>query len=158
MISNAPRDGAVEWKEASTMAPKTANNRSLPALSNAEGEVMKPCWERGPMAARDLYAALPDGHGWAYKTVKTLLSRLVAKGALEYDQIGNSYLYRPACSREQLTRAEMKGFIERILDGSLSPILAHFIEREHLSDDEIARLRAILDRRDGKKRPRNARG
>ena len=129
-----------------------------PRLSEAEWEVIKPLWTHGPMAARDIYAALPEDCGWAYKTVKTLLSRLAPQGALEYDQIGNSYLYRPACSREQLTRAEMKGFIERILDGSLSPILAHFIEREHLSDDEIARLRAILDRRDGKKRPRNARG
>jgi len=121
----------------------------LPSLSNAEWEVMKTLWDRGPMAARDVYAALPDGHGWAYKTVKTLLSRLVAKGALDYEQIGNSYLYRPVYTREQLTRKEVKGFIERVLDGSLSPILAHFVEESRLSDGEISKIKRLLNNKGG---------
>ncbi len=119
-----------------------------PSLSNAEWEVMKVFWGKGPLAARNVYAALPKGHGWAYKTVKTFLSRLVAKGALDYEQIGNSYLYRPTYSREQFTHREMKGFIERVLDGSLSPILAHFIEETHLSEEEIKRLRRILNQKE----------
>ena len=68
-------------------------------LSPAEWEIMKIFWDRGPLAARDVYAQLPKKRGWAYKTVKTLLSRLVAKEALAYDQVGNSYLYRPAVDR-----------------------------------------------------------
>lgn len=113
---------------------------------------MKIIWEQGPLAARDVYAALPDGKEWAIKTVKTLLSRLVAKGALEYEQIGNSYLYRSAVSREQVTREEMRGFIDRILDGSIGPLLAHFIqEHENLSDEEVEKLRELLEK---KHRPR----
>ena len=125
-------------------------DEALPSLSNAEWLVLNVFWTRGPLAARDVFSALPQSHGWAYKTVKTLLSRLVAKGALEYEQIGNSYLYRPAYTREQLARKEVKGFIARVLDGSLSPILAGFIEDEHLSKEEIARLRRILDRKEEK--------
>ena len=113
---------------------------------------MKIIWEQGPLAARDVYAALPDGKEWAIKTVKTLLSRLVAKGALEYEQIGNSYLYHAAISREQVTREEMRGFINRILDGSIGPLLAHFIqEHENLSDKEVEKLRQLLEK---KHRPR----
>lgn len=122
------------------------------SISGAEWEVMKIIWEQGPLAARDVYAALPDGKEWAIKTVKTLLSRLVAKGALEYEQIGNSYLYRSAVSREQVTREEMRGFIDRILDGSIGPLLAHFIqEHENLSDEEVEKLRELLEK---KHRPR----
>ncbi len=81
------------------------DEENLPlALSNAEWEIMKIFWDLGPLAARDVFAALPGGHGWAYKTVKTLLSRLVAKGALTYEQIGNSYLYQPAVDRQNMTR------------------------------------------------------
>ena len=119
----------------------------LPSLSNGEWEVMKTFWDNGAQAARDVYAHLPDENGWAYKTVKTLLSRLVAKGALDYQQIGNSYLYHPVYSREQLTRKEMKGFIERILDGSFTPVLAHFIEESNLSHEEIKKLQNLLKRK-----------
>jgi len=127
------------------------SHENVPSLSNAEWEVMKTFWIEGPMAARDVYNALPDGHGWAYKTVKTLLSRLVAKGALDYEQIGNSYLYRPVFSRDQLTSKEVRGFVDRVLDGSLSPILAHFIEKTELSNEELNRLRKLLDQKGGGK-------
>jgi len=124
------------------------SSTELPSLSNAEWEVMKTFWDNGSMAARDVFSQLPENHGWAYKTVKTLLSRLVAKGALDFDQIGNSYLYRPVYTRAQLTKKEMKGFIDRVLDGSLSPILAHFIRESSLSENEINRLRQILDQKE----------
>jgi len=122
-------------------------NDSPPSLSNAEWEVMKPIWEEGPLPARDVFAALPASNEWAYKTVKTLLSRLVAKGALEYEQVGNTYVYRAVYSRDQMTRKEVAGFLDRVLDGTLSPVLAHFIESTDLTDEEIDRLRALLDRK-----------
>ena len=126
--------------------------KELPSLSKAEWEIMKTFWDHGKQAARDVFAALPEGHGWAIKTVKTLLSRLVAKGALEYEQIGNSYLYRPVFTREQLTREEMKGFVDRVLDGSLSPVLMHFAEETDLSDEEIAEIRKVLDKKGNRSR------
>jgi BlaI family penicillinase repressor len=123
-----------------------AKQADLPSLSNTEWEVMKVLWDKGELAARDVYAEVKEETDWAYTTVKTLLSRLVAKGALDYQQVGNSYLYRPAKTREQMTRTEMKGFLQRVLDGSFSPFLANFIEETDLSEDEISDLRKILER------------
>ncbi|MBN1868163.1 BlaI/MecI/CopY family transcriptional regulator [Candidatus Sumerlaeota bacterium] len=123
---------------------------SLPSVSSAEWEVIETLWDNGPLAARDVFAALPAGHGWAYKTVKTLLSRLVAKGAVDYQQVGNSYLYRAVYSRDQMTHKEVKGFVERVLDGASLPILARLIEREDLSDDQIADLRRLLAEKERK--------
>ena len=130
----------------------------LPSLSPAEWEVMRPLWKQSPMAARDVFAALPEGHGWATKTVKTLLSRLVAKGALEYEQIGNSYLYRPVHSREQLARKEVRGFLARVLDGSLAPLLTRFIEDTDLSVEETERLRRLLDEKQRERKAPSQRG
>jgi len=124
------------------MAP---SENPRPTLAPAEWEIMNVLWDGGAMAARDVYAALPADHRWAYKTVKTLLSRLVAKGAIEYDQIGNSYLYRPAVARDQMVRQEVRSVFDRIMSEALSPVLAHFIEQADLSDEEINELKRKLD-------------
>lgn len=121
---------------------------SPPKISNAEWEIMKLLWENGPMAARDVFARLPQTNDWAYKTVKTLLSRLVAKGAVGYEQVGNSYLYRAAYTRTQMTRKEVKGFVERVLEGAAMPVMARFIEQHDLSQDDIDHLRKLLDEKE----------
>ncbi|MEZ6131637.1 MAG: BlaI/MecI/CopY family transcriptional regulator [Planctomycetaceae bacterium] len=124
-----------------------ANDESQIAISPAEWEIMKVLWQHGDMAARDVYATLPDDSEWAYKTVKTLLSRLVAKRAITYDQIGNSYLYRAIADESTLTRQEVRSVFQRISRGALSPVLAHFIEEAQLSKAEIEQLRKTLERK-----------
>ena len=119
-------------------------NEPLP-LAPAEWEIMKILWDHGPLAARDVYARLPKESAWAYKTVKTLLSRLVAKGALAYDQIGNSYLYRPAVERQQMTRQEVRSVLQRLISEAFSPVLAQFIEEAELSPAEVRELKRCLD-------------
>jgi BlaI family transcriptional regulator, penicillinase repressor len=116
-----------------------------PSLAPAEWEVMKVLWDEGPLAARDVFDKLPKDRGWAYKTVKTLLSRLVAKGALAYDQIGNSYLYRPAVDRTEVTRQEVRSVFQRLISEASSPVLAQFIDEAELSDAEIRQLKRRLD-------------
>ena len=113
-------------------------------ISPAEWEVMKVLWQHGKLAARDVFAALPEDSDWAYKTVKTLLSRLVAKEAIAYDQIGNSYLYRAVADEDDLCRQEVRSVFDRIARGALSPVLAHFIDEADLSDEEIEDLQQRL--------------
>ena len=115
-----------------------------PRLSEMEWEVMKPLWKHGPMAARDIYEKIPDKYGWAYKTVKTMLARLVKKGAIAYDQIGNSYLYRPEFNRNEMSREATHSFIRRVFDGALSPFMAQFMEG--VTPDELDVLKAELSR------------
>lgn len=130
---------------------KKKTDAKAPDLSKAEWEVMKPLWDGGPMAARDVHAALADSTRWTINTVKTLLSRLVAKGAVTYEQIGNSYLYRAAIARERVANSEVSGLLGRILDGAVAPLLAHFIRDADLSDEEIRELRALLDAKEQRK-------
>lgn len=133
---------------------KTNNRRhgEAPKLSDMEWEIMKPLWDNGPMAARDIYAEVPAENKWAYKTVKTMLARLVKKGALTYDQIGNSYLYRPVFTRDEMTSDAVGSFIGRVFDGALTPFMAHFAQ--HISPDELKRLKKELDHLTNDKRRR----
>jgi predicted transcriptional regulator len=131
---------------------------SVPELSPAEWQMMKVFWEGGALAARDAYAALPEGHGWAYNTAKTLLARLVAKGALDYTQVGNSYLYEAACRREDVVLREMEEFVERVLDGEPAPVAVHLVRRAKLSREDVAELRLLLDQKERESKGRGDHG
>jgi BlaI family penicillinase repressor len=134
---------------------KEKTKHDVPRLSEMEWEILKPLWDKGPMAARDIYQWAPKGRDWAYKTVKTMLARLVKKGALSYEQIGNSYLYKPVYSRAEMTGTATRSFIHRVFDGGIRPFLAHFVEQ--VSDAELELLRKELKRlekeEDAKRRP-----
>ena len=119
-----------------------------PSLSPAEWEVMKVFWSHGELPAREAYTRLPSGHGWAIKTVKTLLSRLVNKGALVYQQVGNSYHYQAKYSRDELTEEELKEFTQRVLDGKTAPAISNLLEKGQLNSSEIARIRELLDQKE----------
>ncbi len=122
--------------------------RAVPELSPAEWDVMKVLWRLGEGAARDIFAELSGETGWAMNTLKTLLARLVAKGALDYVQVGNSYLYRPAVTREEATRIEADSFLERVADGEAGPVIVSFLRGASLSPGEVDELRRLLDERE----------
>jgi len=121
-----------------------SHSASVPRLSEMEWEILKPLWDKGPMAARDIYREVPENCGWAYKTVKTMLSRLVKKGAIAYDQIGNSYLYRAAYSRSEMTRIATLSFVQRVFDGRLDLLLDCFSEMA--TEKDLRQLRKELAR------------
>ena len=113
-------------------------------LSRSEWEVMKVIWDGGPMAAGDIYARLSQGKSWAYSTVKTLVRRMVKKGWLDYDRVGNSFLYRAAVTQKKALRSAVKEFSNRVLDGLLSPFVAYYAQEKELSAEDIALLEDIL--------------
>lgn len=126
------------------MTDKPKDPRSLPDLSPAEWEVMKTVWEHGPLAARDLYAKLPNEQGWTYATVKTMLRRIVKKGWIAYDQVGSSYLYRAAVRREKAVFSAVRDFSNRVLDGAFSPFVANFARQNDLTHEDIEELKRII--------------
>ena len=118
----------------------------IPRISDAEWKVMEVVWDGPPVTAQHVLDALGESEGWKTQTVKTLLGRLVKKGALSFATEANRYLYSPCFSREAAVREEMGSFLDRITRGSVAPLLAHLVEsRESLSEDEIATLRRLLD-------------
>lgn len=118
-----------------------------PQISDAEWEVMQVLWEASPRTASEVTDEVAGRMAWHPKTVKTLLGRLVKKGALKYKEEGNRYLYRPAIPREKYIAEESRTFLDRVFGGDAAPALVHFVEHAELSDDDIAELRALLDRR-----------
>lgn len=119
----------------------------LPPISDAEWEVMKVLWRSGWASAAQIVEALAEDHAWHPRTIKTLLARLVRKGAAETCNEGYRYLYRARVPREAVVRQETKSFISRVFDGAAAPALVHFLKEAtpRLSPEELAELRKILD-------------
>jgi len=105
---------------------------------------MNVLWERHPLSATEVSAALPVERGWAQKTVNTFLSRLVQKGVLAATKSGKAYLYSPRLKREDCIAQESDSFLQRVFKGAAGPLVLHFCERAELSDHEIRELEALL--------------
>lgn len=123
-----------------------------PPITDAEWKIMNCLWEKSPLSAYDLIEVLSKSEEWHANTVRTLLARLVSKGVLETESYKNLYLYRPTIGREVYVRAEADGFLQKVFGGALKHLLAHFAERESLTEAEVKELKRILDQRGGGKR------
>jgi BlaI family penicillinase repressor len=121
------------------------NMKRVPRISETEWELMKVIWARGACSAGEIIEALNEHDPtWHPKTVKAFLSRLVRKGALGFCKEGRAYLYRPIVEEKDCVDAASESFLDRVFGGSLKPMLAHFVERKKLSDEEIRELRRLL--------------
>jgi BlaI family transcriptional regulator, penicillinase repressor len=119
--------------------------RQLPEISDAEWKVMKPLWEKNPLTAREVVEALASETTWKPKTIHTLLTRLVKKGALSVTKQTREYLFTPLVKADECRRQESRSFLERVFDGEVAPFLACFVRDNKLSKSEIAELKQILD-------------
>lgn len=119
----------------------------IPRISEAEWEVMKVLWARAPQTANEVVDALADSMDWKPNTVKTLLSRLVKKEALGFNQDGKMYSYYPLVKESECVKAESQSFLQRVYGGSLKPMLLHFLDDDALSAEEIDELKKLLEER-----------
>ena len=114
-------------------------------LSDAEWDVMEVLWSAGqPLTATDIAARVPETREWTLATVKSLLSRLLAKRAVEPKKDGRRFLYSPAIERESYVADESRRFVGRLFGGKLSPLFAHLAEDEALDEEDIVAIEAML--------------
>ena len=77
-------------------------------------------------------------------TVKTLLSRLVAKQAVATEPDGKRFLYTPVLARADYLGGESKRLVERLFGGRAAPLFAHLAETEALTEADLAEIEALL--------------
>ncbi len=116
-------------------------------IPDSELEILLALWDHGPATVRDLLDRLP-GPDRAYTTVQTLLNRLEAKGCVATRKDGRALVYTPTVERDDLLTAELAEVATRVTGGRASPLVLNLVEQGNLSPDDIAALRALLDRLD----------
>ncbi|MBL8649633.1 MAG: BlaI/MecI/CopY family transcriptional regulator [Sphingopyxis sp.] len=114
--------------------------------SESEMQILSALWDDSPQSATDLAENVGAANGWTLATVKTLVARLVQKGAVTAEAQGRRFLYSPAVERADAVGEESQRFVDRLFGGRVSPLIAHLAEREALSDTDIAEIEALLRR------------
>lgn len=112
-------------------------------IAEAELPIMKVLWERGALTSTEILANLSGNKS----TLKTLLKRLVEKGAVQTEEIkSRTFLYQAIVTREEYINQERKGFRERVFDGSRKNMLLNFVKEEKITRKDIADLLELIEK------------
>ncbi len=113
-------------------------------ISEGEQAVMEVLWADAPLTAAEVAERISDARNWSERTVKTMLGRLLTKGALVHEEDGRRYLYRPAVERADYASRETRRLADRLFGGRAAPLVAHLAAGDGLTDQDIAELEALL--------------
>jgi len=113
-------------------------------ISQAESVVMQVFWERGALASEDVVAALENHGKWQESTVKTLLNRLLKKGALRARKDNRRYIYSAVLKRDEWLSAESHGFVDRLFGGRVAPLVSYFSQQKKLSRKDVDELKKLI--------------
>ena len=115
-----------------------------PQISEAELQLMQLLWDQSPLSAAEIAERVPANRGWSLATVKTLLSRLMAKGAISAEAEGRRFRYAPAVERDAIAGTQANRLVDRLFGGRVSPLVAQLAEQRTLDPDDLAELEALI--------------
>lgn len=113
-------------------------------ISEAELAVMEALWDTSPLSAADVCDRVCTDNDWSIPTVKTLLSRLVAKNAVGTEPQGRKFLYHPLVERSDYVGVESRRLVDRLFGGRAAPLFAHLAENEALTEADLEEIEALL--------------
>jgi predicted transcriptional regulator len=121
-----------------------ARRRST-TLTEGELRLMEVLWDRGRATVAEVTAALPPPP-IAYNSVLTTMRILERKGYVAHEEAGRAFLYRPLLAREDAARHAVGHVLSRFFDNSAGTLALRLIQNERPSDDELLRLKALIER------------
>ena len=115
-----------------------------PSITPAEWEVLALLWGESPLSTAAIVERLGTSKGWSRGTTRSLLTRLVRKGAVRVRNIGDRQHYEPLLRKEDSVRHESRSFVERVFSGVSADMVIAMVEETRMSPEQIRRLRGIL--------------
>ena len=113
-------------------------------ISSAESQIMEALWSAGPLGADEIVSIATKAQDWGEATVTTLINRLLTQKALVSERGEGRVRYRPLLSREDYVSGESQGLLDRLFDGQLAPLVAHYARHRALSAQEVSRLKQLI--------------
>jgi BlaI family transcriptional regulator, penicillinase repressor len=117
-------------------------------LTEPEWQLMNALWQRHPATARDVIEYMPGETTWAYTTVKTMLTRLVKKGAIDETKRGSISVYAPIITQQSARKSALSNLVDKVLGGAVEPIMHFLIEEKKLSEKDRKKLISLLEEMD----------
>lgn len=115
-------------------------------ISRSEHDVLEVLWAESPLTVGQVVERCQSKRDWHENTIKTLLTRLLKKRAVERGKDGGRYFYSPLVSREAVATTEAEGLLDRFFDGQLQQFVAHFADQRKLTKQDVREMEEILAR------------
>ncbi len=120
------------------MARKSIGDQELALLQHVA--------QQGDASVGEVAADFGEARGLARSTVLTMMERLRAKTYLKRKRVDGVFRYAPTTGEDAVIRNQVASFVEKTLQGSVSPFVAWMSERGQVSDDELAQLQALVEK------------
>jgi len=126
--------------------------RDVPRPTDAELEILKVLWRRGPSTVREVFDELAETRGTVYTTVLKLMQIMAEKGLVTRDETTRAHRYE-ASLEESETQSRLVGdLVRKAFDGSARKLVLHALSTERASAEELSEIRRMLDELERKKR------
>lgn len=110
------------------------------APTDRELEILKVLWEIREGSVRDVHSRLVEESGLHFNTIQTQLRIMDTKGLVANRRDGRTLLYRPLCTREQVSSR----FLHKVFDGAVSELVLNMLRSEKLSEKELRNLESLI--------------
>jgi BlaI family penicillinase repressor len=118
---------------------------ATPTFGPMQLRILQVLWDKPGSTAAQVTAVLREQEDVAHSTVQTLLRQLEEKGAVRHVQEGRTFHWFASVAREEVTASETRGFLDRLFRGSPSGLMAHLLREEQIPEEELDRIRRLLD-------------
>lgn len=122
-------------------------NKTQPTISDAEWEIMRVVWTNHTVTSKEITEIVKEKMNWKQATIKTLIGRLVEKGMLKTEAIGNKYLYSPSVTEEESLKSKTTDFFEHLCNRKVGTTLAELLSDATLSHSDVQLLEEIIQRK-----------
>lgn len=110
------------------------------SISDAETEILKQLWDCSPLSAQDIISRMQGNQS----TVKTLINRLLKKGALSFKEQDRKYLYSPLVNKAEFYKEKSNTFLEKYFGGEVLPMISFFTNQKTLDEKELQELKQLV--------------
>jgi BlaI family transcriptional regulator, penicillinase repressor len=125
--------------------------KALPRPTEAELELLRVLWQRGPSTVREIHDALGEAKETGYTTTLKILQKMTDKGLVQRDESERSHVYSAAMEAEKTQRQLVRDLLQRAFGGSPGKLVLQALSEKRASADELAEIRRLLDQLQNKK-------
>ena len=118
--------------------------RATPKPTEAELELLRVLWERGPNTVGEIHKARA-GQGTAYTTTLKLLQRMTEKGLVLRDESKHAHIYRAAITAEKTQRQLVRDLMQRAFGGSPLQLVVQALTEKTASSEDLTAIRRLID-------------
>lgn len=121
--------------------------QSLPKPTEAELELLRVLWEKGPATVRELHDAVNLQRAVGYTSVLKILQIMTEKGLVEREESAKAHIYRAAASQEETQNQLLRDLSERLFSGSAAQLAMHALAMQPTSAEELEEIRNLIEQK-----------